>query len=139
MRILNHIIKKKTKGNGDFVDITQDLSSILEDTKLKIGNLTVFVIGSTAAVITFEFEPGLIKDVQDLYEKLVSSHKQYSHDQTWGDANGFSHLRAMLSGQSFTVPFDQSKLLLGTWQQVVLAEFDTRPRERKLVVQIIGE
>jgi secondary thiamine-phosphate synthase enzyme len=139
MKIVNHIIKRKTKGNGDLIDITQDLSSALKETKLKIGNLTVFVIGSTAGVITFEYEPGLIKDVQDLYEKLVPSDKQYSHDQTWGDANGFSHLRAMLSGQSFTVPFDESKLLLGTWQQVVLAEFDTRPRERKVVVQIIGE
>lgn len=139
MKIINEIIRLSTKGNGDLLNITQELSRCLESSKLKEGNLTVFMIGSTAAITTFEYEPGLIKDVQDLYEKLIPRNKHYQHDDTWGDANGFSHLRSALQGPSLTIPFDNGKLLLGTWQQVVLAEFDNRPRARELIVQIIGE
>jgi secondary thiamine-phosphate synthase enzyme len=97
------------------------------------------VVGSTAAITTFEYESGLIQDVSDLYDKLVPQNKHYHHDDTWGDANGFSHLRASLQGPSLTVPFENGELLLGTWQQIVLAEFDNRARERKIIVQITGE
>jgi secondary thiamine-phosphate synthase enzyme len=139
MKIINKRIGLSTKGNGDLVNITDDISKMLKSTKLKNGNVTVFNIGSTAAITTFEFEPGLIKDVQELYDKIVPSNRHYHHDNTWGDANGFSHLRAALQGPSLTIPFEDGKLLLGTWQQVVLAEFDNKPRQRRVVVQIIGE
>ena len=139
VKIINEKIELRTRGNPDLVDITGQISAILRDSGLETGNLTVFVIGSTAAITTFEYEPGLVTDMQELYDKLVPKNKHYSHDETWGDANGFSHLRASLQGPSLTIPFEQGKLSLGTWQQVVLAEFDNRPRERQIVVQLIGE
>ena len=139
MKIINERIRLSTKGSPDLVDITQDLSGILESSKLMKGSLTVFVVGSTAAITTFEYEPGLAEDMRNLYEKLAPSDEHYRHDDTWGDANGFSHLRAALQGPSLCVPFDDGRLLLGTWQQVVLAEFDNRPRQREIVVQMIGE
>lgn len=139
MQIINQRITLKTKGSGDLVNITDEISELLQKSKLIKGNITVFNIGSTAAITTFEFEPGMIKDMQELYEKIVPSSQHYHHDDTWGDANGFSHLRAALQGPSLTIPFENGGLLLGTWQQVVLAEFDNRPRQRKIVVQIIGE
>lgn len=129
----------KTKGSGDLINITEEISRLLKTAKVKNGSVTIFNIGSTAAITTFEFEPGLIKDMQELYEKIVPSNKHYHHDDTWGDANGFSHVRAALQGPSLTIPFRDGGLLLGTWQQVVLAEFDIRPRQRNIVVQIIGE
>ncbi|MBN1913953.1 MAG: YjbQ family protein [Candidatus Omnitrophica bacterium] len=139
MKIISDIIKLNTKGNGDLLDITAKLSRALESSKLKAGNLTVFVIGSTAAITTFEYEPGLIEDIKDMYEKLIPRKEHYHHDETWNDANGFSHLRSALQGPSLTIPFSDGRLFLGTWQQVVLAEFDNRPRNRQVVVQIIGE
>jgi secondary thiamine-phosphate synthase enzyme len=139
MEIINQTIRLSTKGSPDLINITEKVSAVLKRSGLKKGSLTVFVIGSTAAITTFEYEPGLIKDIQELYEKISPSNKHYHHDDTWGDANGFSHLRASLQGPSLTIPFEESKLMLGTWQQVILAEFDNRPRARKVVVQIIGE
>jgi len=139
MKILNHKLTLQTKGNPDLINITDKLSSILESSGLKKGNLTVFVIGSTAAITTFEYESGLVKDMQELYDKIIPKSKHYHHDDTWGDANGFSHVRSALQGPSLTIPFDEANLMLGTWQQVVLAEFDNRARQRHLVVQIIGE
>jgi len=139
MKIINEILKINTKGNPDLLNITKEVQNYLKISKLKRGSVTVFVIGSTAAITTFEYEPGLIKDVRDLYDKLIPLNKHYSHDDTWGDANGFSHLRAALQGPSLSIPFEDGQLLLGTWQQIVLAEFDNRPRARKIVIQIIGE
>ncbi|MCX7927377.1 MAG: secondary thiamine-phosphate synthase enzyme YjbQ [Candidatus Omnitrophica bacterium] len=138
MKIVTEKIKLKTTGNPDLINITEKVSEILTRSQLKNGIATVFVVGSTAAITTFEFEPGLIKDVQDLLEKLISEKGSYAHDLTWNDANGFSHLRAMLLGPSLVVPFEEGRLLLGTWQQVVLAEFDCRSRSRTIVVQLIG-
>jgi len=139
MEILNEIILHHTKGTGDLVNITDEIVHIVGNSKLQTGNVTVFVVGSTAGITTFEYEPGLIRDMREFLEKLVPSNKHYHHDDTWGDANGFSHLRATLTGPSLTIPFENGKLFLGTWQQVVLAEFDNRPRDRKVVVQIIGK
>lgn len=139
MKIINEKIRINTKGNPDLINITEELAKLLEASKIKKGSMTIFVVGSTAAITSFEYEPGLIKDMKDLYEKLIPSGKHYNHDETWGDANGYSHLRAALQGASMVIPFDQGRLLLGTWQQVVLAEFDNRPRNREVVVQIIGE
>lgn len=139
MKVISKTFDLETKGAGDLINITSRIAQILKISNLKEGSLTVFVIGSTAAITSFEYESGMIQDMQDLYEKLAPSNHHYSHDETWGDANGFSHLRAALQGPSLTVPFDKGKLMLGTWQQVVLAEFDNRPRQRRLVVQLIGE
>lgn len=139
MKIINDRISLETRGDGDLVDITREVAEKLKATNLKKGSVTVFVIGSTAAITTFEYEPGLIRDVQGLYAKLVPRNKRYAHDETWGDANGFSHLRAALQGPSLTVPFEDGHLLLGVWQQIVLAEFDNRPRARQVVVQMMGE
>lgn len=139
MKIINEKIMLNTRGAGDLLNITEEVSNILASTKLRIGNVTVFVTGSTAAITTFEFEPGLIRDMQDFYERLVPSGRHYHHDDTWGDANGFSHVRAALQGPSLTIPFEDGRLILGTWQQVVLAEYDNRPRERKITIQIMGE
>jgi len=139
MQIINKKVEIDTKGAGDLLNITDQVVDILTVSKLKKGCATVFVVGSTAAITTFEYEPGMIKDMRDLCEKLVPSNKHYNHDDTWGDANGFSHLRAALFGPSLAIPFTNGKLSLGTWQQIVLAEFDNRPRHREVVVQIIGE
>ena len=139
MKIINEEIILNTNANPDLVDITGKIAGILEASGMKKGNLTVFVVGSTAAITAFEYEPGLIKDMQELYEKLIPANKHYHHDEAWGDANGFSHFRAALQGPSLTVPFDKGKLLLGSWQQIVLAEFDHRPRKRQVVIQLIVE
>jgi len=139
MKIINEKIELKTKGNGDLVNITDKISDLVASSGVKKGQVTVFVVGSTAAITTFEYEPGLIKDVRDLCEKIIPSKAHYSHDETWGDANGFSHLRAALFGPSLVVPIEDKRVVLGTWQQVVLAEFDNRSRNREVVIQIIGE
>jgi len=139
MKIITDRIVLETQGDGDLIDITREVAEKLTATGLKRGSVTVFVVGSTAAITTFEYEPGLIRDVQELYAKLVPRNKRYAHDDTWGDANGFSHLRAALQGPSLTVPFEEKRLLLGTWQQIVLAEFDNRPRQRQIIVQVMGE
>jgi secondary thiamine-phosphate synthase enzyme len=139
MKIINERIILATRGSGDLINITEKLALLLKRSELKKGNITVFVVGSTAGITTFEYEPGLIKDMEEMYERLAPSNKHYHHDDTWGDANGFSHIRATLTGPTVTIPFENSRLLLGTWQQVVLAEFDNRPRKREIVVQIIGE
>ncbi|UCD05706.1 MAG: YjbQ family protein [candidate division WOR-3 bacterium] len=139
MNILNKKIVIQTSGPGDLINITDDIAALLSQTKLKTGHVIVFHIGSTAAITTFEYEPGMIKDIQELFEKIIPRNQHYHHDDTWGDANGFSHLRAALQGPSLTIPFENGELLLGTWQQVVLAEFDNKARRRQVVVQIIGE
>jgi secondary thiamine-phosphate synthase enzyme len=112
---------------------------MLKDSGLQDGIMTVFVAGSTAAVTTFEYEPGLIRDLKEFYDKVAPSNVHYHHDETWGDANGFSHVRATLTGPSMVIPFEKGKPLLGTWQQIVLVEFDNRPRSRDIVVQFMGE
>ena len=139
MKIVTEKIALNTKGDPDLINITGKIEGILGATGLKRGQVTVFVVGSTAAITTFEYEPGLIKDISEFYEQLIPKKKSYHHDDTWGDANGFSHIRAALQGPSITIPFDEGKLLLGTWQQIVLADFDNRPRKREVIVQLIGE
>jgi secondary thiamine-phosphate synthase enzyme len=139
MKVLTRKISLKTKGDPDLINITGNIIEVLDSSGLQNGSMTVFVVGSTAAITSFEYEPGLVQDVKELFGKLIPRDKHYNHDETWGDANGFSHLRASLQGQSIVVPFEKGKLLLGTWQQVVLAEFDNRPRQRQVVVQLLGE
>jgi secondary thiamine-phosphate synthase enzyme len=138
MKVLTERIKLQTRGDPDLIDLTPQIKTILSQSKLSSGSMTVFVVGSTAAITTFEYEPGLARDVAELFDRLIPRDKRYHPDDTWQDANGFSHLRASVQGPSLVVPFADGELLLGTWQQVVLAEFDNRPRKRDVVVQLIG-
>ncbi len=139
MTIKTKSIEKNTKGFSDVIDITNDVASFVEQCKMKNGSATVFVPGSTGAVTTVEFEPGLKKDVPEFVEKILPQNAKYHHNDTWHDGNGFSHMRAALYGPSLTVPFDNGKLMLGTWQQIVLLDFDARPRKRHIVIQLMGE
>ncbi len=127
-----------THGGGQILDLSGALRELVEQHELVEGSVLVFVPGSTAAVTTIEHEPGLLRDMPELFERLVPSDRRYHHDDTWHDGNGHSHLRASLIGPSLTVPVAGGKLLLGTWQQVVLVDFDNRPRQRQVVVQLAG-
>lgn len=128
-----------THGDGTIVDITEVADSALKESKITSGQLTIFVPGSTGAVTTIEYEPGLVKDMPELFERLIPSGTTYHHDATWGDGNGFSHLRAALVGPSVTVPISAGKMTLGTWQQIVFLEFDNRSRQRSIKINIIGK
>lgn len=128
-----------TKGSTDIIDITGEVAKAISKSRIKSGIACVFVVGSTASISTLEFEPNLIKDIKRALEKLAPEHGHYDHHETWGDDNGSAHVRACLMKPGITVPFENKKLLLGTWQQIALLDFDTRPREREIVVQIIGE
>ena len=139
MAVITKYLELSTRGNADSVDITQRLSEALGETGLRDGVVTVFVSGATGAITTVEHEPGLIQDMKDLWESIIPSSVTYHHDRTWGDGNGHSHLRATLLGPSLSVPFSAGSLTLGTWQQVIFIDFDTRSRSRKLVLQFMGE
>ena len=139
MKIINDSLTVSTHGHNDIKDLTGDIQEKLLSYGLNNGQVTVFVQGSTAAVTTIEYEPGLVKDLSELLEKLVPSSRSYYHDERWGDANGFSHLRAALIGPSLVVPFEKGKLKLGVWQQIVLVDFDHRPRNRNIALQFLGE
>jgi secondary thiamine-phosphate synthase enzyme len=137
--ILTKSIQIDSNGRTDIIDITEQVQQILSSSKLNEGSLLVFVPGSTAGITTIEFEPGLLSDYPEFFEKIVPSDKNYHHDDTWQDGNGHSHVRAALQGASLMVPFQTGKLLLGTWQQIILVDFDNRPRSRKVIVQLNGE
>ena len=139
MKIVTEKFRVSTKGHTDIVDITNTVAQLVAKHKLESGNVTVFISGSTAGVTTVEYEPGLVKDLPEAFERIAPTGKPYHHDATWGDNNGYAHVRASLLGPSLTVPFQRGELQLGTWQQVVLIDFDDRPRERSVVVQLIGE
>lgn len=139
MKIQTEFIEISTKGHSDIVDVTPEVRNILRDSGLQEGQVTVFASGSTAAVTTIEYEPGLLKDIPDALNKIAPEGAHYHHDATWGDGNGHSHVRASLLGASFTVPFVKGQLLLGTWQQIVVIDCDNRPRHRKITVQLMGE
>ncbi len=139
MKVLTDYIEISTRGHTDIIDITQQVEQVLGESKLKNGNLTVFVSGSTAGITSIEYEPGLLRDIPEAFERLAPTGVTYHHDATWGDGNGYAHVRAAMLGSSFTVPFDNGKLLLGTWQQIVVIDFDNRPRKRNVVVQMMGE
>ena len=133
------IIEFRTKGDGDIVDLTRQVQGVVEKSGVRDGIVSVCAIGSTAGVTTIEFEPGLKRDLPDLMQKLVPAGPTYAHDSTWGDGNGYAHLRSALIGTSFTTAVADSSPVLGTWQQVVFLEFDNRARERRVFVQVIGE
>lgn len=135
--MLTKQIKLKTKGNSDIIDITSRIREIVEAEKIKEGVIFLSVVGSTAAITTIEFEPGLIKDLKNAFQELFPYKKDYAHNLTWSDDNGHSHLRSSFLKTSFFITVSTGRLDLGTWQQVVLVDFDTRARERKIVVKII--
>jgi len=128
-----------TRGQGDSHDITDAVAAAVAQSKCTAGIATVFVVGSTAGVTTIEYEPGAVADLNRLLEKIAPRDIDYRHHLRWGDDNGSSHVRAALLGPSLTVPFADGKLLLGTWQQIMLLELDTRPRRREFVIQILGD
>ena len=139
MAIITNTIQTKSKGENDMVDLTKQTSKAIEESKLEDGIVTVFVSGSTAAVTTIEYEPGLENDFPKMLSRIAPKEIEYKHNKTWHDGNGHSHVRASLIGPSITIPFKDGNLLLGMWQQIVLLEMDTRQRERKIILQIIGE
>jgi secondary thiamine-phosphate synthase enzyme len=140
MAVETHHISLKTRGNTEIIDLTGRIEKALSDGKVRDGTVTVFVIGSTAGITTTEFEPGLVNsDFREALERVAPEDGEYEHEKTWHDDNGHSHIRAGLIGPSLTIPLVAGRLTLGQWQQVVLMDFDTRPREREVLVQVVGE
>ena len=128
-----------TKGKNEILDITEDVRSIIQRSKITDGSVLIFVPGARGALSTVEYEPGLVQDIPQLMEKLIPEKEHYHHNETWHDGNGHSHLRATLMGPSLTVPFTGQEMILGTWQQIIFLEFDNKPHHRQLVVQLMGE
>jgi secondary thiamine-phosphate synthase enzyme len=139
MEIHTTKFSQNTAGFCDIIDISAKVHNEIARQKIHRGLATLFVAGSTAALTTIEYEPGLIQDLKELVEKLAPSERRYHHDDRWGDDNGFAHLRASLFGPSLALPIENGRALLGTWQQIVLLDFDNRPRTREIIMQLIGE
>jgi len=129
----------QTRGNADTQDITDAVARAVGQSGLKSGTVTLFCPGSTSGLTTIEFEPGVVADLQQVFDEVVPPNRYYRHNERWGDGNGHSHVRAALLGASLSVPFVDGRLTLGTWQQIVYVDFDVRPRHRDIVVQIMGE
>ncbi|MCD6358697.1 MAG: YjbQ family protein [Dehalococcoidia bacterium] len=132
-------IQLDTNGNCDIIDITQQISNEIEGSNLETGIVTVFVAGSTAGVTTIEYESGLIADIKLFFENIAPQSIHYNHNIRWNDGNGHAHIRASILGPSITIPFTQKSLMLGTWQQIILIDFDNRPRSRQVILQLIGD
>jgi secondary thiamine-phosphate synthase enzyme len=132
-------ITLSTRGFSDIKNITEQVKNIIDESGIKNGLAGVFAIGSTASVSTVEYEPALVEDVQQQLEEFISRSKHTRHSQTWGDDNGFSHIRATFMGPGITVPLFNGRLVLGTWQQIVVIDHDNRPRSREIFIQIVGE
>jgi secondary thiamine-phosphate synthase enzyme len=139
MTVITQTINVKTKGQDNIIDITKQTSKEIEESKINNGIATIFVSGSTAALTTIEYEPGLLSDFPNMLDRIAPKNIEYGHEKMWHDGNGHSHVRASLIGPSLTVPFSNGGLMLGTWQQIVLVELDTKSRDRSLILQIIGE
>jgi secondary thiamine-phosphate synthase enzyme len=132
-------IKLNTKGNADILDITDQVSRAVVESGLSDGVVTVFTPSATSGLTTIEYESGCISDLRRLFDEIIDPGRHYDHNARWGDGNGHSHIRAALLGPSFSVPFVNSRLTLGTWQQIIFVDFDNRSRRRELVIQLIGE
>lgn len=128
-----------TKGETDIIDITNEVETIVKDSRITSGLVTVWVAGSTAGISTIEYEGGLLDDLRVLYEKMAPRHANYSHNLRWHDGNGYAHIRASMTGQGLTIPIVNGILVRGTWQQIILVDFDNRPRKREVTVQVVGE
>ncbi len=132
-------ISLQTKGQCDIIDITPQVERQVAEAGINSGTATLFVTGSTAGVSTIELESGLLSDFKGMWERNIPQNISYDHDRRWGDGNGYSHVRASLLGASLVIPFNDKRLTLGTWQQIVLVDFDNRPRSRQIMLQIMGE
>jgi secondary thiamine-phosphate synthase enzyme len=139
MTVVTKDIILQTKGNCDILDITSQVARKVEESGVSNGIVTLFVVGSTAGITTIEYEPRLLSDFKNMWDRVIPQNISYEHNKTWGDGNGHSHVRASVLGASLTIPFMNKRLTLGTWQQIVFIDFDNRPRSRKLVFQIMGE
>lgn len=138
MAVVTEYIQLSTKGNAEVVDITHEVQMQLKRSGLKSGIVNVSVVGSTGAITTIEYEPGLVQDIKEILDKLIPA-GSYNHDRAWGDGNGHSHLRASIIGPSVSLPFVEGEMILGTWQQIIFIDFDNKSRSRKLVCQFVGE
>jgi len=132
-------ISLQSKGQCDIINITPQVEQQVAETDINSGTATLFVAGSTAGISTIEFESGLLSDFQGMWERNIPKDIPYNHDRRWGDGNGYSHVRASLLGASLVVPFNNKRLTLGTWQQIVVVDFDNRPRSREIILQIMGD
>ncbi len=137
--VITRELKLNTRGHGDVQDITGNVAEAVRGSGLRDGIVTVFCPGSTGGLTTIEYEDGVVADLKQVLDELVPPDRPYRHHLRWGDDNGHSHIRAALVGPSITVPFVAGRLTLGTWQQIVFCDFDTRPRSRRLVIQVVGE
>ncbi len=140
MELITTSIDLSTQGHTDIVDITPQVQQALNDCGMEEGFVQLFALGSTTGISTIEYEPGLVQtDMKVMLEKLAPYNVPYQHNKTWGDNNGASHLRSTLIGTSYAVPFQEGELILGTWQQIIFLDFDTHPRQRKVVLQFFGK
>ena len=139
MAVITKSIRFETMGETDVIDITEGVAEAVGEGEISSGTVTVFVPGSTAGVTTIEYEDGAVSDYREALERMAPTDIHYHHDARWGDGNGYSHVRAAIQGASLTVPFSSGRLLLGTWQQIIVVDFDNRPRAREIVLQIMGE
>jgi secondary thiamine-phosphate synthase enzyme len=137
--IIQEKLQLNTKGFNDIIDITSQIQDLVDESKIRDGYVLVFVPGATGGLTTIEFEPGLLQDLPEMFEKIAPMNYSYFHDKTWHDGNGYAHLRSALIGPDITIPIQDKKLVLGTWQQVIFLDFDNRPRQRNLHIQISGE
>ncbi len=139
MKLISETLTYKTSGNTDILDITGDVARCVRETGIAHGFVNLFIPGSTAGLTTIEFESGVINDLKDAIDRMAPKNIPYAHDLRWGDGNGYSHVRAALLGPSLQIPIIAGNLALGTWQQVVLCDFDNRPRQRRVLLQLMGE
>jgi len=139
MEVISQQIELRTNGNADIQDITREVAGLVAGAGIQSGIVTVFCPSSTSALTTLEYESGCISDLRRLFDEIVQQEREYAHNARWGDGNGHSHVRAALLGPSLTVPFVDAQLTLGTWQQIIYVDFDNRARQRRLVVQVMGE
>jgi len=139
MAVKTMSIQVSTRGNADIVDITDQVAKVVFESGVNDGVATIFTPSSTSGLTTIEYESGCLSDLRRLFDEIVDPERHYSHNARWGDGNGHSHVRAALIGASFTVPVVDKRLTLGTWQQIILIDFDNRSRKRDLVIQLVGE
>jgi secondary thiamine-phosphate synthase enzyme len=139
MSVQHHELRLATRGDGDMHDLTSNVASLVRESGVTDGIVTVFAPGATAGVTTIEFEPGLRQDFPEAMDRFAPRDIPYAHDETWHDGNGHSHVRASTIGPSLTVPVAAGKLVLGTWQQIVLVDFDNRARDRRVVITVMGD
>jgi secondary thiamine-phosphate synthase enzyme len=139
MTVITKDITLQSRGNCDIIDITSQVAKNVEKSGINSGIVTLFIVGSTAGITTIEYEPNLLSDFKNMWDRVIPQNIPYEHNKTWGDGNGHSHVRASTLGASLIIPFVNKQLTLGTWQQIVFVDFDNRPRSRKIAIQILGE